>query len=178
MRDSITGLLNRRGLDGALNAALASVSESKQLALLLVDLDYFKAVNDTFGHAAGDLVLREVASVLAQCVRRTDIVGRSGGDEFVVLLPGIEGAYKAEEIAANIIAGLHKPIAVGDGKFAHVGASIGIALTGPTREPAAELMRRADVAMYAAKQAGRGRAFLRHQSDPPSEDGPRRTAVA
>jgi diguanylate cyclase (GGDEF)-like protein/PAS domain S-box-containing protein len=178
MRDSITGLLNRRGLDGALNAALASVSESKQLALLLVDLDYFKAVNDTFGHAAGDLVLREVANVLAQCVRRTDIVGRSGGDEFVVLLPGIEGAYKAEEIAANIIAGLHKPIAVGDGKFAHVGASIGIALTGPTREPAAELMRRADVAMYAAKQAGRGRAFLRHQSGPPSEDGPRRTAVA
>ena len=178
MRDSITGLLNRRGLDGALNAALTSVSESKQLALLLVDLDYFKAVNDTFGHAAGDLVLREVASVLAQCVRRTDIVGRSGGDEFVVLLPGIEGAYKAEEIAANIIAGLHKPIAVGEGKFAHVGASIGIALTGPTREPAAELMRRADVAMYAAKQAGRGRAFLRHQSGPPSEDGPRRTAVA
>ena len=71
MRDSVTGLLNRRGLDGALNAALGAVSESKQLALLLVDLDYFKAVNDTFGHAAGDLVLREVANVLAQCVRRT-----------------------------------------------------------------------------------------------------------
>jgi diguanylate cyclase (GGDEF)-like protein/PAS domain S-box-containing protein len=162
MRDSITGLLNRRGLDGALSNALMSTSESRQLALLLVDLDYFKTVNDTFGHAAGDLVLREVALVLVQCVRRTDIVGRTGGDEFVVLLPAIEGAHKAEEIAANIIAGLNKPIAVGDGKFAHVGASIGIALTGPVREPAAELLRRADVAMYAAKQAGRGRALLGH----------------
>jgi diguanylate cyclase (GGDEF)-like protein len=161
VRDSITGLLNRRGLDNALNAALAAAfTESRQLALLLVDLDYFKAVNDTYGHAAGDVVLREVANVLGQCVRRTDVVGRTGGDEFVVLLPGIEGPHKAEEIAANIIAGLGKPIALGDGQFAHIGASIGIALTGPVRQPAAELLRRADVAMYAAKQAGRGRACL------------------
>lgn len=165
VRDSITGLLNRRGLDNALNTVLHSaIAESRQLALLLVDLDYFKAVNDTYGHAAGDLVLREVAVVLGQCVRRTDIVGRTGGDEFVVLLPGIEGPYKAEEIAANIIAGLSKPIALGEGKFAHIGASIGISLTGLAREPAAALLRRADVAMYAAKQAGRGRAQLGQQT--------------
>ena len=161
VRDSVTGLLNRRGLDNALTTVLTSaIAESRQLAVLLVDLDYFKAVNDTFGHAAGDLVLREVANVLSQNVRRTDIVGRTGGDEFVVLLPGIEGPYKAEEIAQNIIAGLSKPIAVGDGKFAHIGASIGISLTGLAREPAAALLRRADVAMYAAKQAGKGRAVL------------------
>ena len=130
------------------------------MALLLVDLDYFKAVNDTYGHAAGDVVLREVAAVLAQCVRRTDIVGRTGGDEFVVLLPGIEGAHKAEELAQNIIAGLSKPIALGEGHFAHIGASIGVSLSGRAREPAAELLRRADVAMYTAKQSGRGRVCV------------------
>jgi diguanylate cyclase (GGDEF)-like protein/PAS domain S-box-containing protein len=161
MRDSITGLLNRRGLDNVLNSLLSSPgAEPRRLALLLVDLDYFKAVNDTYGHAAGDLVLREVASVLTHCVRRTDIVGRTGGDEFVVLLPGIDDSRKAEEIARNIIASLGKPIAVGDGKFARVGASIGISLAGATRDPASELLRRADVAMYAAKQAGRGQAIL------------------
>ncbi|HEX6638607.1 MAG TPA: sensor domain-containing diguanylate cyclase [Steroidobacteraceae bacterium] len=164
VRDSVTGLLNRRGLDNALNTLLAAAfNESRQMAVLLVDLDYFKAVNDTFGHAAGDLVLREVAAVLAQCVRRTDIVGRTGGDEFVVLLPGIEGPHKAEEIAQNIIAGLSKPIAIGDGKFARVGASIGVSLSGPAREPS-ELLSRADVAMYAAKQAGRGRVFMERQT--------------
>jgi diguanylate cyclase (GGDEF)-like protein len=165
VRDPVTGLLNRRGLDNALNTVLHSaIVESRQLAVLLVDLDYFKAVNDTHGHAAGDLVLREVAAVLSQCVRRTDIVGRTGGDEFVVLLPGIEGPFKAEELAANIINGLGKPIAIGDGKFAHIGASIGISLTGLVREPAAALLRRADVAMYAAKQAGRGRACLGNET--------------
>ncbi|MBC8026261.1 MAG: diguanylate cyclase [Steroidobacteraceae bacterium] len=166
MRDSITGLLNRRGLDRALNTLLSSASaEPRQLALLLVDLDHFKAVNDTFGHAAGDLVLHEVASVLTHCVRRTDVVGRTGGDEFVVLLPGIDGPQKAEEIAHNIIASLDKPIAVGDGKFARVGASIGISLTSTMHESASVLLQRADVAMYAAKQAGRGLAMLERSAD-------------
>jgi diguanylate cyclase (GGDEF)-like protein len=112
-----------------------------------------------------------VAHVLSQSVRRTDIVGRTGGDEFVVLLPGIEGPYKAEEIAQNIIDGVCKPIPLGEGRFAHVSASVGISLTGLAREPAAALLRRADVAMYAAKQAGRGRACLGQQQvgDAPSE---------
>jgi diguanylate cyclase (GGDEF)-like protein/PAS domain S-box-containing protein len=161
MRDPITGFLNRRGVDQALNTLLLSAgAEARPLALLLVDLDYFKAVNDTYGHAAGDLVLREVASVLGRCVRRADVVGRTGGDEFVVLLPGIDGATKAHEIARNIIASLGKPIAVGDGKFARIGASIGISISGTARETAAALLQRADEAMYAAKQAGRGQAFL------------------
>jgi diguanylate cyclase (GGDEF)-like protein/PAS domain S-box-containing protein len=177
VRDSMTGLLNRRGLDNALTTVLSSaIAESRQLALLLVDLDRFKAVNDTYGHEAGDLVLREVANVLSQNVRRTDIVGRTGGDEFVVLLPGIEGPYKAEEIAQNIIAGVSKPIPLGDGNFAHIGASIGISLTGLAREPAAALLRRADVAMYAAKQAGRGRALLGQQ--PAGDESADETAAA
>jgi diguanylate cyclase (GGDEF)-like protein/PAS domain S-box-containing protein len=169
MRDSLTGLLNRRGFDNALNTQLSSaIAEARPLALLLVDLDYFKAVNDTFGHAAGDLVLREVASVLSHCVRRTDVVGRMGGDEFVVLLPGIDGPHKAEEIARNIIAALDKPIVVGDGRFAHIGASIGISIAGTMPETASALLQRADVAMYAAKQAGRGRAILEPTAGPDS----------
>jgi diguanylate cyclase (GGDEF)-like protein/PAS domain S-box-containing protein len=174
-RDSVTGLLNRRGLDAALGGLLNSArAEARQLALLLVDLDYFKAVNDTFGHAAGDLVLREVASILSASVRRTDIVARIGGDEFVVLLPGIEGTQKAEAIATAIITGVGSPIHLGEGKMARIGASIGIAQTGQVRESAAELLRRADVAMYAAKQAGRGRALLGQQP----EDDPSETAAA
>jgi diguanylate cyclase (GGDEF)-like protein len=132
-----------------------------------VDLDYFKAVNDTYGHEAGDLVLREVARVLERAIRRSDVVGRTGGDEFVVLLPGIEGAEKAKEIAASIIAGVSRPIALEDGKVARIGASVGIAITRDAREPAASLMRRADAAMYAAKQAGRGRVCL---GQPPEDD--------
>jgi diguanylate cyclase (GGDEF)-like protein len=171
VRDAVTGLLNRRGLDNALASLLNSSSaESRQLALLLVDLDYFKAVNDTYGHAAGDLVLREVGNVLGRCVRRTDIVGRTGGDEFVVLLPGIDGPHNADEIAANIIKGLGHPIDLGDGNQALIGASIGIAFTGPTREPAAALLRRADLAMYAAKQAGRGRALVGQHTDDDSDE--------
>jgi diguanylate cyclase (GGDEF)-like protein/PAS domain S-box-containing protein len=165
-RDPVTGLLNRRGFDAALGKILSSARhQSRELALLQVDLDYFKAVNDTHGHAAGDQVLREVARVLERSIRRSDVVGRTGGDEFVVLLPGIEGAEKAQEIANNIIAGVSRPIALADGKVARIGASVGIAIsritgTPDAQESATALLRRADIAMYAAKQAGRGRACL------------------
>jgi diguanylate cyclase (GGDEF)-like protein/PAS domain S-box-containing protein len=170
-RDAVTGLLNRRGFDAALAKLLASLRDHpRQLAVLQVDLDFFKAVNDTHGHEAGDEVLREVARVLERCVRRSDVVGRTGGDEFVVLLPGVEGAEKAQDIARHIIAGVSRPIALSDGNLARIGASIGIALTSNGEEPAAALLRRADVAMYAAKQAGRGQAFLaQHPSEDPSE---------
>jgi diguanylate cyclase (GGDEF)-like protein/PAS domain S-box-containing protein len=168
VRDSVTGLLNRRGLDDALGKILSpSRHQARELALLQVDLDYFKAVNDTHGHEAGDLVLREVARILERSIRRSDVVCRAGGDEFVVLLLGIEGAEKAQEIAANIIAGVSRPIALADGRVARIGASIGIAVSYDIRESAASLLRRADVAMYAAKQAGRGRACV---AAPPSKD--------
>ena len=174
-RDPVTGLLNRRGLDSALAGLLGSANpEARQLAVLLVDLDHFKGVNDTFGHAAGDQVLREVGSILGASVRRTDVVARIGGDEFVVLLPGNEGTQKAEAIAAAIIQGVGSPIHLGEGKMARIGASIGIAHTGQMRESAADLLRRADVAMYAAKQAGRGRALLGQQP----EEAPSETAAA
>ena len=177
-RDAVTGLLNRRGFDSALTRVLGQPrSPARELAVLQVDLDFFKAVNDTHGHEAGDLVLREVARVLKRAVRRTDVVGRTGGDEFVVLLPGVEGPERAAEIANNIIVGVSRPIALADGKVARIGASVGIAMSQDGKESAPSLQRRADAAMYAAKQAGRGRVCMaRPPGHEPGDSG--QTAVA
>jgi diguanylate cyclase (GGDEF)-like protein/PAS domain S-box-containing protein len=167
-RDVVTGLLNRRGLDAALANVLSAQGLKHPLAVLQIDLDRFKAVNDTYGHEAGDRVLREVALVLERTVRRSDVVGRVGGDEFVVVLPGIETVERAQDIAASIIDGVGTPIPIGGGRRAEIGASIGIAFAGWPGESAASLLRRADTAMYAAKQAGRGRVCLaRHPDDDP-----------
>jgi len=125
-------------------------------ALLQIDLDHFKAVNDTHGHDAGDNVLRAVARVLERAVRRSDFVGRSGGDEFQVILAGVERESIALEVANKIIAGVAQPIDVGGGAFVRVGASIGIALGSGDYEEPASFLRRADEAMYEVKQTGRG----------------------
>jgi diguanylate cyclase (GGDEF)-like protein/PAS domain S-box-containing protein len=159
-RDTLTGLLNRRGLD----AGLAAVFERRQhdpalpLALLALDLDHFKPVNDTYGHGAGDIVLQRVAEILEAVVRRTDLVARPGGDEFVVALVDIDSAGKAEQIAHNIIAQIGEPIDIGNGVEVRLGVSIGIAMAVASDQTADPVLRRADEAMYAAKQAGRGRA--------------------
>jgi diguanylate cyclase (GGDEF)-like protein/PAS domain S-box-containing protein len=175
-RDTVTGLLNRRGVDATLAKHVGPARHEPRsgLALLQIDLDHFKAVNDSYGHAAGDRALREVARVLEQAVRRTDVVGRIGGDEFVVLLPGIEDLRKAEEIASNIVAALSQPIDIGLDHPAQIGASIGIALASDSRETPEALLRRADAAMYAAKQSGRGRAMV---APPPAQES-RETAAA
>lgn len=158
-RDTLTGLLNRRGLDHSLAVLFERRQREPdlQLALLLIDLDFFKQVNDTHGHEAGDIVLRRVAAVLERSVRRTDLVARFGGDEFAVVLVGIDDATRAEAIAANIITGVSEPIDLGNDLQAKIGASIGIALAHSPQETPASLLRRADDAMYAAKQAGRCR---------------------
>jgi diguanylate cyclase (GGDEF)-like protein/PAS domain S-box-containing protein len=166
-RDMLTGLLNRRGFD----QALASCFERHRrepgldLALLLIDLDFFKQVNDTHGHEAGDIVLRSVAALLEKTVRRTDQVGRLGGDEFAVLLPGVDDPAHAEQIAAAIIAGLQTPIAIGEGLEARIGGSIGITFAGGESDSLAAMLRRADEAMYAAKQAGRCQSRLKPAPD-------------
>ena len=176
VRDAVTGVLNRRGIDTALSRLLdLPRPASQRLALLQIDLDHFKAVNDTYGHEAGDRVLRDVAAVLERAVRRSDVVGRVGGDEFVVILPGIENAARAEEIATTILAGIYQPIDIGANLRAHVGASIGIAFA-EVNESAAGLLRRADAAMYSAKQSGRGRVCVsRPRGEPPESS---QTAVA
>ncbi|MEO8061205.1 MAG: diguanylate cyclase [Pseudomonadota bacterium] len=156
-RDPVTSLLNRRGIDAALVQVLERPIESRaRPALLQIDLDHFKSVNDTHGHDAGDHVLRVVARVLERAVRRSDFVGRSGGDEFQVILAGVEKTSVALDIANKIIAEVAQPVDVGGGNLVRVGASIGIAMGSGEYEAPASFLRRADEAMYEAKQSGKG----------------------
>ncbi len=155
--DHLTGLGNRLGFERRLKEMIEQGYRRPRSAfsLLMMDLDHFKEVNDTHGHKAGDEVLVAVARRLEQVVRKTDFVCRLGGDEFVVLLTSMVEPLIIENINRKIIAAVGQPIAIGDGKSAQVGVSIGAAIFGdppPTQE---EFVRRADVAMYAAKRAGR-----------------------
>ena len=153
-RDPLTGLLNRRGIEHRLSSALDNLHDSG-LALMLVDLDGFKQVNDTQGHEAGDRVLSWVARQLETVVRRTDLVARLGGDEFVVMLCALESPDTARFIAAKIVSTLARPIDAGGNQLVQIGASVGIAYTDSRADAPEALMRRADEAMYEAKRAGK-----------------------
>ncbi|MBL6750812.1 MAG: diguanylate cyclase [Nevskia sp.] len=161
-RDALTGLLNRRGLDLGLAAAFERFRQEPEqgLAVMQIDLDYFKQVNDTYGHDAGDMVLRHAAAVLEGAVRHTDLVARPGGDEFTLVVAGVSNVEKLQAIAQHIIDTLNRPIEIGGGAHAHVGASIGIALADAADDAPAAMLHRADERMYAAKQAGRNRACV------------------
>jgi diguanylate cyclase (GGDEF)-like protein len=150
--DGLTGLANRALYTERLDDALAGDDE---FAVMLLDLDDFKLVNDAWGHAAGDDLLREIAARLHTCVRTDDTVARLGGDEFAVLLRLLPGD-DARDIAARIVAAVESPVQV-DGGSARVGASVGIALSAVGRDGDGEaLLREADHAMYAVKRAGKG----------------------
>jgi len=155
--DLLTGLPNRPLLYDRLGMALAHARrEKKKLAVLFLDLDGFKAVNDRFGHQAGDTVLQEVAHRLQQCVgRQTDTVARLGGDEFALLLTAITQTQDAEMIAAKLIASLGEPIKLNDGQPCGIGASIGIAIYPENGLTQDELLSNSDAAMYAAKENGK-----------------------
>ena len=170
MSDPLTGLLNRRGLEAAIaHAFTAAPATPGGLAILAIDLDHFKEVNDTLGHEAGDKVLRHVGRVIAAAVRRTDLVGRLGGDEFLAVLVGVGPPQQALQIAEDIIARLDAPLDL-QGTAIRVGASIGIAVSAGNEDSPAALLRRADAAMYASKQAGRGRARLAEESAEQAEE--------
>ena len=148
--DSLTGLANRALFHDRVQHALASRSrDTAPLAVLFLDLDGFKAVNDTFGHGTGDLLLQQVAGRLALCVRPSDTVARFGGDEFAVLLESLEAETSAADVARRIGASLSAPVELA-GRVLAVTASCGIAIYGGD-ESAEDLVRNADLAMYRAK---------------------------
>lgn len=156
LHDSLTRLPNRNGLAERLTNALARAHRTRDpVALLFIDLDGFKTVNDQFGHASGDEVLCEITRRLKLAVRETDVVARFGGDEFVVLLDTEVAAGTPDVVCSRVFAALALPCSFSNGQ-ARIGASIGVAMHPPLPNHADDLIKRADAAMYAAKQAGKG----------------------
>jgi len=153
-RDSLTGLANRALFQDRLTQALARVARSHEpIGVLMLDLDGFKAINDTMGHDAGDEVLVEVAARLGTCVRPGDTVARRGGDEFTVLLENMEDPSVIELVAARVAEHVRKPFSL-HGHELHVTTSIGMALSSDESQSAQKLLRNADLAMYVAKSRG------------------------
>ena len=153
--DALTGLPNRLMFHERLEDALAQGGRMGGIALLCLDLDHFKQVNDTLGHPAGDMLLKAVAGRLLRCVREGDVVARLGGDEFAVLLRGAGPAEHASGLARRIVETLGAPYDLG-GDQAVVGASVGIAVATSALCSADMLLRSADLALYRAKADGRG----------------------
>src|ERR1700691_1698256 len=153
--DPLTDLPNRMLFNDRLTQAISlAVRQGKQLAVMFVDLDHFKKINDSLGHGVGDKLLQSVAARLVACVRRTDTVSRMGGDEFVVLLSQVENGEDAAVSAQKILRALAQPHII-DNKSVDVSVSVGVS-TYPSDGPDAEsLMNKADTAMYEAKQHGR-----------------------
>lgn len=164
--DTLTGLKNRRAVDHILPRLAES---GRPFAVMQIDLDFFKAVNDTLGHAAGDHVLQQVARVLVEETRKTDTVARVGGDEFVLVFDGLQNRDTLARIATRIIEKLTRPIPF-EGDECRISASIGIAVFGRDGANASpkELLADADFALYSSKHKGRG---CYHFYDPEMRNG-------
>jgi len=165
--DALTGLPNRRRMQDVLGASL----RFDAVAVLFVDLDGFKPVNDAHGHEAGDELLRQVAARLSACVREQDVLSRVGGDEFVVLMPGVMDAADTDATAARIRAAIEAPFVI-DGAEVRIGASVGVHHA-PTDSEPDEALRAADHAMYTIKKSRTGMpvaavtvASGRHRAEP------------
>jgi diguanylate cyclase (GGDEF)-like protein len=158
--DMLTDLPNRKLFTDRLLHSLARAKRDKnQLAVMFIDLDRFKPVNDEFGHAVGDLLLKEVAGRLQDCVRKSDTVARLGGDEFVVLIPTIQEKHGDTIVAEKILKALAAPFYI-DGHTLHISSSIGIAVYPKDGDDEKSLLKNADTAMYHAKNSGRNNMKL------------------
>lgn len=169
--DVLTGLPNRAQFLERLTRVVQYVNYNPtfRFAVMFIDLDGFKPINDRLGHKAGDAVLRHVARIFQSCLRQGDVVGRYGGDEFIFLLNQVNHPSEAIEIAERVLTRLQAPINVGESVT--VGASIGIAFNTNMNETGEELIRDADQAMYRAKAQGKNRYVLCHPSvDIPASD--------
>lgn len=162
LTDSLSGLPNRAYLLEELTQKLAAATPS-ELALVFIDLDGFKAVNDAYDHETGDKLIRAVAAGLSSLLADQGVVARLGGDEFAVLISGPDALARAEAFAGKVLAFVKNPFDI-DGRTANIGASIGIAERGNEILEPVELMRRADIAMYDAKDGGRNRFRLFDQT--------------
>ncbi len=160
--DTLSGLPNRLRFSEHLAGLLPRAVDGDGIAVLFIDLDKFKEVNDTYGHAAGDEVLVGCAQRMAAQLRASDVLARFGGDEFAVIQTGVKSALDAEVLARRIIESIRPAFQLGEAE-AYVGASIGVALAPANGKDAAELMRLADIAMYRAKNEGRNRACFFEQ---------------
>ena len=156
MNDALTGCLNRRGFDLSLAREVARSSRAgSDLSLIAIDLDHFKRVNDTYGHMGGDAVLREFGLMMSQAARAGDMVSRTGGEEFAILLPDT-GSDGAKLVADRLCERLHAHTFIVNGKKVSLTASFGVVSTRPGRDESdANLKQRGDEALYAAKDAGR-----------------------
>ena len=162
--DALTGLASRRDALDRLEVMAQERRVGSHLGLLLLDIDLFKNINDTFGHAAGDSVLRTIATRVAGQVRETDVTARLGGDELLVILNGVESADAAAMIAQHIRGACSQPIDLADGRTVSTTVSVGVALSLDGESPSAVLAR-ADAAMYEAKRAGRDGIATSHAGD-------------
>jgi len=153
--DELTGLPNRNLLQDRISSVLSKDSRNyKQAAVLFIDLDHFKIINDSLGHVIGDLLLKEVSARFISCVRRDDTVARQGGDEFIIVLKNIAHATDASVMAQKILEALMHPYLI-NGEELHIGASIGIAIFPDDANSVEDLLKNSDIAMYHAKKNGR-----------------------
>jgi diguanylate cyclase (GGDEF)-like protein len=159
--DHLTGLANRHFFHERLDAAFAYVRRGAQFAILWVDLDHFKAVNDTFGHSVGDALLRQVGQRLQSCVREIDTVARLGGDEFAIIQMGLEDPADARRLAQRVVDVLQDTYEL-EGQRITTGASIGIAVAPEDGIDFEQLCKNADIALYQVKAERQGgyRFFL------------------
>jgi diguanylate cyclase (GGDEF)-like protein len=162
-RDCLTGVWNRQAIFDLLRKALARAQrESRPVTVIMADIDRFKSINDRFGHPAGDAVLQEVARRLQACVRRSDEVGRFGGEEFLILLPGCSARAAMARAEHFRVAIGSKPIPFAGGQL-HVTCSFGLHSVSGRTYDGDEAISKADAALYQAKRMGRDRCVALHE---------------